>query len=251
MPGSAVLIAAAERLPALSTRYGLERELLPFPDSDPLHAFEAIMSRRPDLLLLEREFASSPRGIALIGRVRADPALTGTQIRIISHQGAADVDASPNEAAGGPRVSSRAQPLSDAERASEPPRTAAGSNVVDAALGPLAGPIPTVLDQRGTRRAPRFPVRAGVEVLLDGAKGTLVDVSRLGAQILTPTVFRPNQNVRLTFSDSEGTIRCGAQVVWAAFELPRGAGPRYRIGVHFVAPDAAGLDRYMERNRAS
>lgn len=218
MPAPVLLIAAADRLPPLAARYSHERELLTFPDSDAIRALETIIVRRPGLVLLEREFASSPRGAALINRVRADPALSDVQIRIISHEAAPDAgvpSAEPEPQAG----------------LTEAARQAAG------------------LDQRGTRRAPRVALRPGAEVMVDGARGTLVDISTMGAQLITPTVFRPNQGVRLTLPDPEGPVRCGAQVKWAAFELPKGSGPHYRIGVEFSGVDTAALERYIGRHR--
>lgn len=242
MPGPAVLIAAADRLSPLSARDGHAREVLAFADTDALRALETIMARRPDLVLLEREFASSPRGAALINRVRADPSLADVQVRIVSHEGASDVDAAPVAAA--LSVAAAAADAPDAGGAQQAPRAAEGDT------SPAATP-PPVLDQRGTRRAPRVRVKAGAEVLIDGSQGTLVDISRVGAQLVTATVFRPNQSVRLTLQDPAGPTRCGAKVVWAAFELPKGSGPRYRLGLEFVGADAAAIDLYIERNRSS
>ena len=52
----------------------------------------------------------------------------------------------------------------------------------------------------GTARAARrgFRVRAGVELQLDGNPAAVIDLSTVGAQVISPTVLRPNQKVRIT-----------------------------------------------------
>src|SRR4029077_925193 len=62
-----VLIAAADLLPPLKERDAREGgELLAFTDGDALRALETIMKRRPAIIALERAFATTPRGAALI-----------------------------------------------------------------------------------------------------------------------------------------------------------------------------------------
>ena len=82
-----VLIAAPDLLPALTERTGAvnDDEVLAFSDADALRALEAIINRRPHTVALERQFAATPRGAALINRIKADPALLGSELRIVSH----------------------------------------------------------------------------------------------------------------------------------------------------------------------
>ena len=56
---------------------------------------------------------------------------------------------------------------------------------------------------RLARHAPRaaLPRPAGVEMQLDGNPAAVVDLSTVGAQVISPTVLRPNQKVRITHSD--------------------------------------------------
>jgi len=71
-----VLIAAPALMPALTERTAAEgSELLVFPDSDALRALDVITKRRPAIVALDRAFAASPRGAALINRIKADPSL--------------------------------------------------------------------------------------------------------------------------------------------------------------------------------
>jgi hypothetical protein len=224
---SAVLIAAGELLPALQSRLGNDIELLSFADVDALRALEAITTRRPPFVLLERQFATTPRGAALVNRIKADPSLCNCQIRIIPYD-ATTIDA--------------AEPLAEDPAPEAPPEGGTTEPV---------RPVPAPeLDYRGTRRAPRVRTPAGPEILVDGKGGTLVDLSTIGAQLLTPTVLKPNQRVRVSLPDTEGAgaIRCAGTVVWASFEIPKGSTPRYRVGLEFLDADAGALDAFARRH---
>jgi hypothetical protein len=62
-----------------------DADVLGFADTDVLRALEAITARKPRLVALERLFAATPRGAALINRIKADPSLTQTEIKVLSH----------------------------------------------------------------------------------------------------------------------------------------------------------------------
>ena len=218
---STVLIAAPEHLAAL-TQHGDLSTALAFADRDALRALEVITRQRPPVIALEKVFASTSRGTALINRVKADPELAACEIRIVSAEGTGTrpVPAAP------------AAPASPVAEAPAPPLTTAP------------------LDQRGTRRAPRMRVVDGVEVLVDGNPATLIDVSLVGAQVVSSTVLKPNQRVRMTLTDNERPIRFGAGIAWAAFEMPKG-GPRYRAGIEFFDADTEAVSRFIDANRRS
>ncbi len=71
----AVVIAATNLMPALQERLAGEGELLTFADTEPIQALQAILEQRPSLIVLERLFAATPRGAALINRIKTDPQL--------------------------------------------------------------------------------------------------------------------------------------------------------------------------------
>jgi CHASE2 domain-containing sensor protein len=203
-----VLIASAEHLPSLQR--GEFASAQAFSDAEALRALETITREKPAVVALEQLFASTSRGTALVSRIKADPTLGGCEIRIISNGGA---DAPAPEPSAAP-----------------------------------AAPPDAPLDQRGTRRAPRFKIVDGVEVSVDGNPATLIDLSIVGAQVLSPTILRPNQRLRLTLPDAAGAIRVSAQVAWASFEMPKG-GVRYRAGLEFLRPDADALTRFLEARK--
>src|SRR5262249_40310607 len=222
-----VLIAAPHRLPAFTSRAAQDGgELLAFPDSDALRALDVILRQRPDVVALEQLFADSPRGTALIERIKADPALTTLEIRIVSLDVA---------------TTTRDLPMPVPADTLKP----AGGAAVAAVL-PSAAP----LDHRGTRRVQRFKAAEAVEVLVDGNRAALIDLSTGGAQVVSPIVLKPNQRVRVSLYDDQGTVRVGAIVAWAAFEMPPGTGPCYRVGLEFVAADPRAVEAYLLRHKA-
>jgi hypothetical protein len=106
--------------------------------------------------------------------------------------------------------------------------------------------VSVVLDRSGTRRAPRYEMTTDLEVLVDGNPATLIDLSIEGAQMISPTTLKPNQRVRLTLPGLT-PIRLSGEIAWAMFEMPRGV-PRYRVGMAFVDPDAAAVQRFIDGN---
>jgi hypothetical protein len=114
----------------------------------------------------------------------------------------------------------------------------------------LASSAPPVapLDQKGTRRAPRYRIIEGIEVAIDGNPALLVDLSLVGAQVLSATLLKPNQRVRLSFVESDRPVRFSAGVAWSSFELPKGQ-PRYRAGIEFFDADIDAVGRFCDTNR--
>lgn len=117
-----------------------------------------------------------------------------------------------------------------------------------ARLGPAggAGTKAQALDWRGTRRVSRARMPPGLEVQLDGADARLIDLSTIGAQVVSPSALRPGQRTRLTLP-VEPVSRMAAVVAWVSFELPKGRpAPQYRAGLEFVNPDTEALERFCQ-----
>lgn len=94
------------------------------------------------------------------------------------------------------------------------------------------------LDVAGTRRVPRIRMRRGIDVQIDGATAALVDLSTMGAQVISPTVLKPSQRVRLLLPVDSYTIRAVGTVAWASYEILKGKGqPQYRAGLEFSVAD--------------
>src|SRR5919106_3141872 len=87
MPAPAVVIAASNLMPSLRERLADEGDLLTFADTEPIQALQAILEHKPQLIVLERLFAATPRGAALINRIKTDPQLSHSEVRVMSHTG--------------------------------------------------------------------------------------------------------------------------------------------------------------------
>ena len=237
---AAVVIAASNLMPGLCARLAEEGELLTFADTEPMQAVQAILERRPRLIVLERLFAATPRGTALINRIRTDPQM-GAEVRVMSHTGDYTRQVSPS-------------------RSVESESSGDGANVLvgeDYAAVPVAsGPVPEAaaerqFDWRGTRRAVRHRFRPGVQIQLDGNPVAIVDMSSVGAQVVSATILRPNQRLRVSVATDKFVMRFRAAVAWAKFELPKpSAAPHYRAGIEFTDADRAAMDEYCERHKA-
>ena len=104
------------------------------------------------------------------------------------------------------------------------------------------------LDMTGTRRAPRFQIARTINVDIDGKTATLVNLSLVGAQVLSPTILKPKQRLRFTMVDEGTPIRIPCLVVNVAVEIVKGA-PRYRAGIEFFKADSAALQKFIDRNK--
>ena len=196
MPAT-VLIASPEHLSLLKERKDLG-ETIAFADTDARPALDVITRQPPNVVALERVFAATSRGAALINRIKADPTLTACEIRIVAYD----------------------------------------SNYVRVAP----------LDQRGTRRAPRVGIVDGVEVQIDGNPAFLVNLSLVGADVVSVTILKPNQHVRVTLANPRRPMRIRSAVVWELFEMPKGI-PRYRAGIEFFDADQDAVARFIEANK--
>jgi len=242
MSAAALVIAAENLMPALRERVKADGDVLTFADTEPIQALQAIMDQRPPLVVLERLFAATPRGAALINRIKSDPTLPHVEVRVMSHTGDYSRQVVKPSAVQAPAASAPA----DAAASAAPQPAASATSVATAEPE-------RKLDWHGTRRAPRVRVRAGVELQLDGNPAAVIDLSTVGAQVISPTVLRPNQKVRITMPNDDFVMRFRGSIAWAKFELPKPPvkAPQYRAGVEFTDADGKALDGLIERNRSN
>lgn len=221
-----VIIGAAQHLDSLKKRAADNGEVLAFSDENALAALAAMTSKPPQFITLERLFAATSRGAALINRIKADPLLVSAEIRIVSHDGSYS-RVSPRRATLTPAAPGEAE-LSQTELEASP---AASATAAEVAPAPPAEPA-AQLDYRGTRKAPRFRMIDGTEAQLDGALSRIVDLSVCGAQVISQQPLKPQQRIRIVLADDLGVVRLNAAVAWASFEIPKGI-TRYRAGIEF------------------
>jgi hypothetical protein len=214
---SIVLIGPAGAIPSLRERLASGAEVQTFTDAQTPEALDHILRSKPRIVALEIEFSATSRGTALINRIKDDPELNTCEVRVIAHDGALN------------RVAQKRK---------------SGSHIV-VALAEVKPP----LDPTGTRRAPRTAIKQGLEVMVDGNAVALIDLSIVGAQVLSPKMLKPNQRVRLAFPEGTAIIRCNGMIVWASFEMPKGQPTRYRAGIDLTTDDPKGLAVFAEKHR--
>ena len=213
-----VFVASAEVLAAWSERSIVSSEVVALDEASPQRIIDVIRRRRPAVVVLERRFLSTSRGAALVHRLRNDDDLPPVEIRVLPTEHAVTLTTTHS-----PLVTSPA--------------------AVVALAQPMMGPV---------RRAERLTLPQGVHVQIDGRPAGLVDLSTLGAQIVSTRSLKPNQRVRLQFADESGrVVRVVAGIAWSAFELPPGGAPRYRAGVEFRDGDPDAIEAFYERLASS
>jgi len=214
MGPSVIVIARAEHEVALRKRLGSEPSVALFSDADALKAFDAVDAHPPKILALDRTFAFTARGAALVSRLKGDQRMGAIDLRVLTE----DETNSP---------------------AILETKTTLG---LEGAVLKTSHP----LDYCGTRRAPRFPITDNAGVVVNGENGTLVNLSSTGAQLLVHMRLRPSEPLRLALVDSDAEVKVRGVVAWSSVEADNGA-LAYRAGVEFINPDALSLDAFCVR----
>jgi hypothetical protein len=227
-----VVIGPAEALASLRTQVANGAEVQTFTDYQVREAVEYIATHKPAVVAVEQEFAVSPRGEALVGRIVDDPSLTECEIRILG----------------------RSVPKPEKARKKSGAGITPAATVAPAPAAEVVA-VSAAIDRRGTRRAERVRLLAGVSVTVDGNPAELIDLSAVGAQVLSKMILRPNQRVRLQLlegsPDDRRALRCSGSVVWAAFEMPAGQPPRYRAGLRITGGEGEAVQGFADRHRAA
>jgi hypothetical protein len=204
-----VLIADAQQIPSVRAEGPIAGSVLYFSDSNLASALESIRAHNPKVVALESHFAESVPGRAFVDRLRA-LSLTGSQIRLLGR------------ANGGWSTA----PLS--------------------ADAWLPGAMPAGLN---TRRAPRFLIRDPAPAVIDGVATNLIDISVLGAQVVSEPALRPKQRIKITIVEDDAVLRFFAHVAWSVYEKPRSAPtPHYRAGMEFDKATEQALKEFCRRH---
>ena len=232
MSAPAVVIAASNLMPSLRERSG-RRGRAPHVrrhGADPGAADDPRAA--PALIVLERLFAATPRGAALINRIKTDPQLGARRSpRDVAHRrlharqcrAAADRRTAPSSR----RRSTPAARESDAKRY-EPMRRSARRD----ARASSTGTARAARRASASVRASRFSWMA--------TRRTSSTCRRSARRCISATILRPNQQVRISVPNDDFVMRFRGAVAWAKFELPKPTEPpRYRAGVEFADADPA------------
>ena len=214
---SVIVIARSEQAVGLRKRFGTEADVALFSDGDSLKALDAILAHPPKILALDRAFAATARAASLVARLRAEPQLRATDVRVLAE-----------------------------DEMNLPVLLNARAPGLEGALIRSSYP----LDYCGTRRAPRFIATQDVGVLINGMRGRLIDLSGIGVQLVATTRLRPEEPLRVALMDQSAEVKVRGVVAWSVV-VPSGAELAYRAGVEFIDPDSLTLEAFCVRNIAS
>ena len=197
-----------------------------FTDTKLSAAFESIQLHHPRLIAIEAHYAQSAPGQAFIQRLEA-LTLRGSTIQLIVQTNGKWTTAPFHGGEdGAPAAESRKSPITNLTSAPAPP--AKGTN---------------------TRRAHRFKVLDSLDVVVENRQANVVNISILGAQVVSQPTLRPNDTVKIALPDGGETVRLSAHVAWSVFEQSRvGSETYYRAGMEFTDAAKEILEDYCRRH---
>ncbi|MGH9411636.1 MAG: PilZ domain-containing protein [Vicinamibacterales bacterium] len=242
-----ILIADANRMAAIRDGIHLPGTTVHFTPGGLGSAMENIRTYRPRIVAIDAIFGQTPTGVAFMDRVDA-LGIAGSVIKLIVQHDGKWVTASR----GGVVTAAVSADLPLALMPEPPsvvvptPQIVAAAPNVDAEAEAAAPAAPA-----STRRAPRFLVQGSLDAALDIGRAKIVDLSVLGAQLVSIPLLRPNQRIMLSLADNGRPLSLVAQVAWSAFERPsRGVEPYYRAGIEFSGSTREALEDYRTRHCA-
>lgn len=225
----AIVIADQIRLGAIRHGLQLPGRVMHFASASAGSAIASIRAYRPKVVAVDAIFAATPQGTALIDQIEASNLEGGAVLLIVEDQGRWVT--MPRRAG----------------RIVNPPQDAVVAEAL-AALSSAGRPAARV-DVPSSRRAPRFLVRAPISVGVENGEAKLVNMSVLGAQIVSQPVLRPRQRIKLGLPDADEVLGLEAQVAWSMFERPQPQmEPHYRVGIEFAGGTQAKLDEYCRQH---
>ena len=219
-----IVIADVTRLSAIRDGVRLAGRAMHFTGGNLGTALESIRTHQPKLVAIDALLARTPQGAAFVDRVEK-LAVAGSDIRLIAKRD------------GGWVTMSRDSDLIVA---------ASGPAVVAASRPPVVAAHKVALN---TRRAPRFLVRDPLKAVVENGGASLVDISVLGAQIMSEPALRPNQKIKVALPDTDDMLHVTAHVAWSMFEKPTSATEaHYRAGIEFADAAQRALEEYRRRH---
>src|SRR4051812_41139771 len=213
-----VVVADPQRMTAMRDGLPTPGRVLRYPTSNLVSVFESIRANQPGLIVIDALFLQTAPGQGFLDRIH-QLALP----KVVLQAAAFD--------RGHWTMRSIDQPA-------PPPVVLAASPRITAVTAGF-----------DTRRAPRFLVQDIADALAEGASIQVVNLSVLGAQIISQPMMRPNQKIKVGLPDGTGTIQLTASVAWSLFEKPATSpAPHFRVGMEFSDATKEALDDYCKRH---
>jgi len=212
-----VVVADAARMTAIRDGLPTPGRVLRYTTSNLASVFESIRANQPGLIIFDSVFLQTPAGHVFVERIR-QLAL----VRVVLQAAVFD------------RGRWTMTPI-DVQPA--PPVQPDSPRIVAVTAG---------LD---TRRVPRFLAQHVLKALAESSTIEVVDLSVLGAQVISQPLMRPNQKLKVGLPDDTGTVQVTASVAWSVFEKSANAPePYFRVGVEFNDAMREALEDYLKRH---
>jgi hypothetical protein len=194
-----VLLNRSQLTPLLRDRLEQAPDVVLIEVAETLPSPEPLASHTPALLLLGNTVSWSAAGWEFVERFRALSPETDLRVLPDNEMAMAKLFNGPAEAPAAPNLMSASFPLTR---------------------------VPA-------RRMRRRAVPSGTLAVVNGREAFLIDVSPLGAQVLTRLVLKPSQQVSFKMS-GRPQARVLGHVAWSLYELTGPGGvPHYRAGIGF------------------
>jgi hypothetical protein len=213
-----IVIADPQRVTAIRDGLPTPGRVLRYATSNLASALESIRANQPGLIILDSVFLHTEAGHGFVQRIN-----NLNIAKLVLQQTAFD------------HGHWTMTPIDQAPPTQRPPDSQRVVAVKQAGLD--------------TRRAPRFRVQDVPQAVVDGTPINVVDLSVLGAQMISTPMMRPNQKIKVNLPDSNGGIQLTANVAWSVYEKrPNDPAPHFRVGVEFSNAEQAILEDYCKRH---
>jgi hypothetical protein len=204
---TAFVIAGASHATALRRRLESDPTITVFSESESLDALRLIIENPPSVLALDSAIVNTARGALIVARLKEH---NSVDVRVLCE-----------------------------DESNVPLLLSREDMALQAASLPIEG--------CGTRGAKRFPMKSDVEVVVDGERSLLVNLSVTGAQLVLPARVQPKQSIRVTFVEEQTERRFSALVAWSTVEFAKSM-MKYRAGVRFIDADPGAIEAFCLRH---
>jgi hypothetical protein len=215
-----IVIADVTRMAAIRSGLLLTGRVVQFTNFNLSSALEAVKTDEPRMVAIDALMVQTQQGLAFIKHVESLGCAIGLIVRGTKTWTITERDA---------------QPPADVAPIGRVPAPPGRSAVVAAKTGV------------NTRRAPRFPMLSTLNAGVEGGQASLVNISVLGAQVVSLPVLRPGQTVKIALPDQNEMLRLTAHVAWSMFQQTKQGTMVYRAGVSFTDAAQETLDDYCRR----
>ena len=219
-----IVIADVTRMAAIRSGLLLPGRVEQFTNFNLSPALEAIRTHQPRVIAVDALLIQTQQGLSFIKRAES-LAAPGCTIRLITH--------------------GNGKWTTSAREAQSPNSEAPTGRTSAAPIHPAA--VAAQLTGTNTRRAPRFPMLDALNAAVEGGHASLVNISVLGAQVVSQPVLRPGQTVKIALPDAAEMLHLTAHVAWSTFQQTKQGTCVYRAGIAFSDAAQETLDDYRRR----